>query len=212
MTDNQHSSENPTPDSTTGDLVAQSVAAYTEHVDDYEAFNADMVATQLLMFLTDLNPGSLILDAGCGPGRDLERMTKAGHSCIGVDLNDAFLTKASRFAPVQHADLRDLPFIDDQFDAAWACASLVHLPEDDAAKALSELNRVTEPGGRVYVSVKHAGETGWTDTAHGRRFFQIWSPDSFVDAVADAGMKVDNVVVGPVFVDVWAYAGPTGER
>lgn len=190
------------------DVVTASVAAYTEHVADYAAYNADAMADAAARFLTQLDPESRILDAGCGPGRDLARFSAAGHHPVGVDLNPAFVAVATASAPAQLGDLRDLPFADDAFDATWACASLVHLPPTDAAMALGELARVTKPGGLVCVSVKHAGQTGWTDTAHGRRWFHIWQPDTFCQAVRDAGLTVsdDAVEVGAVFVDVWARA------
>lgn len=196
----------PNEDLTQQDVVAQSVAAYTEHVEAYEAFNAEAVPTQALLFLAGLVPQSHILDAGCGPGRDLARFTAAGHRPVGVDLNPEFVAKASEHGDATVGDLRNLRFDDNTFHATWACASLVHLPPQDVAAALAEIARVTMPGGRVYVSVKHVGQTGWVDTAHGRRFFQIWQPADFAAAVHDAGMTVHETVVGDVFVDVWATA------
>ena len=132
--------------------------------------------------------------------------TRAGWSpwaaagVVGVDLNPHFAA-ASAFGPALVGDLRALPFADASFDGVWACAALVHLPEADAVGAMAELARVAKPGALVAVSVKCAGTTGWTETAHGRRWSQIWDPGAFA-----AGLRVESVQAGPVFVDVWAHA------
>lgn len=188
------------------DVVSVSVAAYSDHVDAYTAYNQDAVGPAVLRFANSLEPGSRILDAGCGPGRDLARFAALGHHPVGVDLNADFVAAAKKHGPAQVADLRDLPFAADTFDGIWACASLVHLPEREAIIALRELVRVAKPGSPVTVSVKVAGQTGWVETAHGRRWFQIWTPERFACAAALAGMDVWSVDTGNVFVDVWGTA------
>lgn len=210
MTTNLKQSPTTSPTSRLTDLAADpvlaSVAAYSEHVDAYESFNADKMGDDLDRFIADLSPWARVLDAGCGPGRDLRRMVDAGLSPIGVDLNADFVARASQHGPARVADLRDLPFHDETFDATWACASLVHLPVEDAILALSELRRVTKTGAPVAVSVKIAGSTGWVETPHGNRWFQIWDATAFADIVTSCGLSVQSVTVGPVFVDVLAAA------
>lgn len=188
------------------DVVAASVAAYSEHADAYAAHNADSMAAAAARFAGLLADGASILDAGCGPGRDLARFAALGHRPVGVDLNPDFVAIARTRGTAHLGDLRQLPFADNHFDAVWACASLVHLPEDDTTAALRELHRVTKAGGPVCVSVKQAGVTGWTESAHGRRWFQMWTPEAFEDAVRTAGFTVESTEAGPVFVDVWARA------
>ena len=188
------------------DVVTASVSAYSDHVGEYTDYNANQVFDVVHRFAQLLPDGALVLDAGCGPGRDIARFAALGHHPVGVDLNLDFVAAARRHGPVRVADLRDLPFPDNTFAGVWACASLVHLPTADAERALAELARVARPKAPVCVSVKHAGTTGWADTAHGRRWFRIWEPAEFAAAVTAAGMRVDGIEVGPVFVDVWAHA------
>lgn len=186
------------------DVVQASVAVYTAHADDYANYNANAVDDLVRDFASQLPAGARVLDAGCGPGRDLARFTALGLDPVGVDLNPTFVDMARQHGTASVADLRQLPFDDDAFDAVWACASLVHLPPDDAAQALREITRVTRAGGLVYSSVKHFGATGWTDTPHGRRWFQMWTPEDYQQAVTAAGQRVTRAKVNPVFVDVWA--------
>jgi SAM-dependent methyltransferase len=194
------------------DPVIASVAAYTGHSADYAASNADKAAAQHDRMCALIEPADhVVLDAGCGPGRDLVRFAERGHCVIGVELNPEFvdLARAATYGwpvHVEHGDLRNLLYDDDSFDAVWACASLVHLDTADAATALGELHRVARPGAPLYVSVKIGDTDGWVDSPHGRRWFRYWNPDEFAAAVTAAGFTVTAVEPDGVFVDVWATA------
>lgn len=185
--------------------VALSVAAYSEHADDYEATHAPRMGDRVERFAGSLPVPSLILDAGCGPGRDLARFAALGHVPRGVELNPVFATKAAIRAPTWHADLRKVAtlFPAGLFDGVWASASLVHLAEDDALDVLRQFAVVLRSGGRLYACVNTVGRTGWLDEPDGRRWYQIWDPDAFAGAVVSAGFEVDQVDRGP-FVEVWA--------
>ena len=188
-------------------VVADSVATYSDDPDAFADFSATAVASLFAKFASLLAPGAIVLDAGCGPGRDLARLAGLGHKGIGVDLNEHFAERALIYAPTIRGDLRRLPLASDSFDAVWACASLIHLPVDDAGAALGELARVARPGAPLCVSVKVAGRTGWADDSpQGRRWFCIWTPGAFTRAVERAGFLVEEVTGDEAWVTVWARA------
>ncbi len=136
-----------------------------------------------------------MLDAGCGPGRDLARLAELGHRGVGVDLNRSCIDRARAHGSVALGDLRALPFIAASFDAVWASASLIHLPYEDAAVALGEFARVARSDAPISASVKTRGVTGWADDMPiGRRWFSIWTPDDFAGAVEKAGLSVEDVL------------------
>ena len=72
---------------------------------------------------------------------------------------------------------------------------------------LGQFARLLRPGGRLYACLKSVDETGWLDEPDGRRWYTVWEPDRFSDAVGDAGFMVDRVERGP-FVEVWATRNP----
>ena len=187
------------------DPTLASVAAYTPVADDYERAFADRRAAEVERFARSLAPGSRVLDAGCGPGRDLARLAAAGHDPVGLELNAAFVERARRHAPVVHGDLRDVAalFADERFDGVWADASLVHLERGAAARAIHDLAALLEPGGRLFVSVRSTGEDGWVDEPDGRRWYSVWSADELADAVVAAGCAVDELVPG-AYTQLWA--------
>jgi ubiquinone/menaquinone biosynthesis C-methylase UbiE len=102
-------------------------------------------------------------------------------------------------------DLRSLPLMSASFDAVWASASLIHLPRDHAALALGELARVARSGAPISASVKTSGVTGWAnDMPLGRRWFFVWTPDEFAEAVDGAGLCVEEVLDDDDWVEVRA--------
>ena len=108
-----------------------------------------------------LKLGQRILDVGCGPGTDtisLARYVGPSGQVVGVDHDpdmiaeaDQRALKAGVSARVQHkrADATALPFDSNYFDACRSERVFPHLL--DPAKALSEMARVTKPGGWVVV-------------------------------------------------------------
>jgi ubiquinone/menaquinone biosynthesis C-methylase UbiE len=101
--------------------------------------------------------GGSAIDVGCGYGADVielaKRLRPGGHA-VGVDLSEAMITEAKRRAAAtgvdvsfQVADAVALPFEDDTFDISRTETVLQHL--SDPARAVSEMARVTRPGGRV---------------------------------------------------------------
>jgi len=192
-----------------GDRVAASVAAYSAHADEYEATHAPKMLDRFTRFAGSLSTPSVVLDAGCGPGRDLARFVAHGHVAHGIDLNPTFVAKANAYAPTLCCDLRDVAahYAAGMFDGIWAAASLVHLGEPDAARVLVQFATLLRPGGRLFACVKSAGETGWLDEPDGRRWYTVWDADVFAGTVAAAGFAIDAVDRSS-FVEVWATRVP----
>jgi SAM-dependent methyltransferase len=127
---------------------------------------------QRLVEATHLRSGEAVLDVGCGPGpiaRWLARQTKGANRIVGTDtnrylLNEAMtLTRKEGLADVitfQEGNAEALPFPSDSFDATLSCTVL---EEGDANQMLSELVRVTKPGGRVAVIVRAMDMPWWVN-------------------------------------------------
>jgi SAM-dependent methyltransferase len=93
-------------------------------------------------------------------------------SLAGVDINRSALEIARRRHPsisFFHADICDLPFADEVFDAVACVEVIEHVEAARRADAFREMRRVTKRGGRLVVSTPHAGWFSWLD-ANNLRF------------------------------------------
>jgi ubiquinone/menaquinone biosynthesis C-methylase UbiE len=99
--------------------------------------------------------GELILDAGCGTGVFTGNLLSAGARVVGLELSLPMLHRAAEklrqfsFQMVQ-GDMTCLPFTHGAFDKTVSLTALEFI--DDARAAISELFRVTKPGGRILVA------------------------------------------------------------
>lgn len=89
-----------------------------------------------------------VLEVGCGTGLVLERLARFARSAQGVDLSPGMLEHArARGLDVREGSATDLPFEDASFDVCCSFKVLAHVPEIE--RALTEMARVTRPGGHV---------------------------------------------------------------
>jgi SAM-dependent methyltransferase len=103
-----------------------------------------------------LQPGSSILEVGCGTGRTACLLAQKGFQVYAVDLRPGMIEKAKKRSELQQVkvdfavgDICRLPFGDNQFDLVLA-ESVTNFA--DASAAVSEYYRVLKPGGMLYDS------------------------------------------------------------
>lgn len=106
--------------------------------------------------LVPLTAGDTALDVGCGPGALTGELVKRlGPIAIaGVDPSESFVTAARERWPgvdVRQATAESLPFADAAFDHCLAQLVVHFLP--DPVAGLTEMVRVTKPGGTVAACV-----------------------------------------------------------
>lgn len=89
-----------------------------------------------------------VLEAGCGTGLVLSRLSEVAREAHGFDLSPGMVEKArARGLSVALGSVTQVPFRDDAFDLVCSFKVLAHVP--DIKLALRELARVTRPGGHL---------------------------------------------------------------
>jgi len=106
-------------------------------------------------FIRQHVPPGPTLDVGCGTGVLAARLTNLGYQIVGVDPSRGMLAQlrqARPEIPVIAGDATALPFADGTFALTYCVAVMHHVAEQDAVrKTLTEMARVTRPGGRIVV-------------------------------------------------------------
>lgn len=102
--------------------------------------------------------GKHLLEIGCGMGYDSLELLKRGVHVTATDLTPNavaitrrhFEVEGVQAAEIRTANALDLPFPDDSFDAVWA-NGVLHAT-GDTHRAILEVKRVLNPGGRAIIS------------------------------------------------------------
>ncbi|MFN7692684.1 MAG: DEAD/DEAH box helicase family protein, partial [Rubrivivax sp.] len=146
-------------------------------------------------FVALLRPGSKVLDAGCGSGRDAKAFAALGFRVSAFDATPELAERASTHCGFA-VDVRTFQEVDEinAYDGIWCCASLLHVAHADMPGVLAKLWAALTPGGVLYASFKHGIGTrqqagrlftdadesqvqAWLATLHGAVQVDLWLSD-----------------------------------
>jgi ubiquinone/menaquinone biosynthesis C-methylase UbiE len=162
-------------------------------------------ATLELAEQLSLSAASHVLDVGSGLGGPARTLAEAyGCRVTGVDLTQAFCDAATALsswvglgdrASFQQGDATNLPFADNQFDAAMTIHVAMNIAAKD--KVYQEARRVLKAGGRFGIYDILQGEGGevlfpvpW---AREPSISHLATPSDMQSLLADAGLKILHV-------------------
>ncbi len=137
--------------------------------------NLDM--TELYASFFKHMSGNTILDLGCGTGRDARYFTERKYRVIAVDGSKEMLAMTKRECPAADCRLIDFnePFlIGEPIDAVWACASLLHLNDENFERTLKAVAEDLRADGVIFLGLKSAEHSKVpSDT----RTFNYWTSE-----------------------------------
>lgn len=139
------------------EFVFNTVGAYMEYNQKY--------------FCERIPKGALILDFGCGSGRDAKYFMSQGYQVEALDGSEELCRIASDFTgiEVQHRYFHELDE-EDKYDGIWACSSILHLPIDELKGVFPKMAKALRNQGVVYASFKYGEFEGERD---GRYFTDL---------------------------------------
>lgn len=137
-----------------------------------------------------LPSGARILDAGCGSGRNMVELARHG-TVTGVELSPTSvrLARDRSVGEVIEGSVMDMPFDDGSFDLTMSLDVIEHLADDVAA--LTELRRVTAPGGALLVTVP-AYQWLWSGHDEINHHHRRYSRRALVAAAERAGWRCER--------------------
>lgn len=142
------------------DYVAKTIEYYDHNCDIYRTtwddefldnYNFDVPD----LFLSYLKPGACILDLGCGFGRDSRYFKSKGYQVKAVDGSKEMCKIAAKTLgePVEQINFFDIEYVN-RFDGIFACASLLHLNDEDLKICLKKLVLALKEHGVLCASFK----------------------------------------------------------
>ena len=127
-------------------------SGYNKIALDYAASRtADSEDVRLLSMLLERLPRrALVLDAGCGSGYPVAQILAKTFRVVGVDFAPRQIQLAIGKVPdgmFVCADLSNVPFNNDTFDAICSYYAIIHVPRSEHSKLLGDFHRVLRVGG-----------------------------------------------------------------
>lgn len=118
-------------------------------------------------FLPLVKDGGLILDFGCGSGRDSKIFMELGYKVEAIDGSDKVCNLASDFLGIPVGCVNFYDFCEvDKYDGVYACASLLHIPYEDISFVLNKIYNALRYNGVFYMSVKIGDSERMQDGKH----------------------------------------------
>lgn len=133
-------------------------------------------------FLSLLPERSKILDFGCGSGRDTLYFLNHGYKVEAVDGSQEMCALASNYTgiPVKQMYFQELD-VKEEYDAIWACSSILHLTKNDLRPVLQQMADAIVPGGIIYTSFKYGDFEG----NRNGRYFSNFTEEAFEQFISD---------------------------
>lgn len=174
------------------DPLAQTIAAYDQFSTQYSDrwFKSEVIRDFFKRFLSLLDETAVVLDAGCGSGREVKELSDRRIDCVGIDLSYETVKQARLNVPSGYfrvMDVRNLEYPDNIFDGLLCVAVLHHLFERDFKKAILEFQRVTKPGGVIALTIR-MGDGFMTDGLG--RLVVLRNKDAIENLISSLGFSV----------------------
>jgi len=193
-------------DTPMAEALQETLATYDRSAEWYAARTHGFLESSRLKDEIDClvkHSSGVILDAGCGTGRDSTYMAgPLKRRVIALDASGPMLAKVADAQRLERvlASVCDIPLSDESVGAVWCSAVLVHLDAVYARQALREFWRVLAPGGLARISVKegrgHTREPIGDGLAPARHFY-YYGEEQVCAMVRDAGFCLHSVDVDP---------------
>ena len=136
-----------------------------------ETFFADM-SEQYQRFLPLLKKGAKILDVGSGSGRDACYIQKHGYQVTALEPSKNLCREIRKVfsGEIECSDIQNYQPAE-RYDGIWACASLIHLQEEEILCFFEKIELLLKANGSIYISGKNGIPTGKAED--GRYFLEF---------------------------------------
>lgn len=171
---------------------------YNTHAEEYFNKTKDFDISQIHEKFEALLPeGACILDAGCGPGRDVKYFHNKGYAVDAFDASEELIKIGVKHSgcPISLMSFADFN-VADKYDGIWACTSLVHMQEKELIETIHRLFQGLKKGGIFYTCLKRSEGVSVQGSVYGGRHFLCVSEDYFRQMFTGFDCEI---------LEVWTY-------
>lgn len=134
------------------------------------------------VFLSLLPEGAMILDFGCGSGRDALEFLKRGYQVEATDGSEEMRRAAAELTGLA---VRQMLFQEldekEKYDGIWACSSILHLSKPELEDVLERMTAALKKNGIIYTSFKY----GVFEGERNGRYFTDFTEKTFTEFIKD---------------------------
>ena len=107
-------------------------------------------------FTSKVTSGALILDLGCGSGRDTKYFLEHGFKVEAMDGSEELCKAASEYTGITvNQQLFQDWKSEAKYNAIWACSSILHLSKQELKQVIGNIRDALLPAGIFYTSFKY---------------------------------------------------------
>lgn len=152
-------------------------------------------------FISMLPENALILDFGCGSGRDTKYFISQGYRVEAIDGSSELCKFASEYAGIKVKNMyfQELAEVG-KYDGIWACSSILHLSVNELVDVMKKMVLALKEQGIIYTSFKYGTFVG----ERNGRYFTDMTEEIFADFIK----QIENIMV----VEQWITADARPKR
>lgn len=149
--------------------------------------------------LAMLEPGSSVLDLGCGSGDPAGLEISKKHDLTGVDISESQIKLARQNLPdgsFIHGDAGTVDFPSSSFDAVISFYTLEHIPREEHGTILRRIHKWLRQKGYLLISIEadeyDDEQAEWLGVP---MFISSYDPETMKKMVVDAGFKLIETAI-----------------
>lgn len=131
-------------------------------------------------FTSKIPASSLILDFGCGSGRDTKYFLEHGYQVEATDGSEELCKAAKEFTGIE---IKNQLFTElsevEKYDAVWACSSILHASSEDLVIIIKKIWTALRENGIFYTSFKYGDFEG----ERNGRYFTDFTEETFATLI-----------------------------
>lgn len=169
----------------------ETISYYDKNAAEYFDMTVNVSMQTLYdQFEAYLKPGDKILDLGCGSGRDSKYFLSKGYEVVSVDGSVGMCHLAAKYLgkEVRNITFDELDYVD-EFDAVWACASLLHTDLNKITDVMIRIRKVLKKNGLIYASWKY----GQGERVDNQRYYVDFDENTVRELFSIASFEIEKI-------------------